>query len=404
LFGQHNLGNECTLQAIVDVIRRRLPDVKINCVCPGPENTLSVYDIASFSIRVTSKVRREHNSGIRRVLRMFLIGIPLELLHWVKAFKVLKGTRVFIAPGTGLLTDSGTDPLGRPYDLLKWSLLAKLRGCSLCFVSVGAGPIEHPVSRLFFKSALRLADYRAYRDNLSLECISRLGLDTKNDLVYPDLAFSLSAGMFPEPNGNHRSRKRRVVGVGVMDNYGSRKASRENDEIYQEYLRKTAAFVAWLLGKDLAVRILIGDGSHDIKPCDDLRTLLAHQGVNSEDAIQCNVPQSVEELIAQLACVDVIVSPRFHSILLGLILAKPVISLSYHEKNTALMASFGLRKYCQDIRTFDLGTLMQQCSSLLETVDFPQSTRRRRIDRLRLSLDRQYADVFKKVTGVLDCK
>ena len=38
-------------------------------------------------------------------------------------------TDALVVPGTGFLTDAATGPFGWPYDIFKWSLLAKLCGC-----------------------------------------------------------------------------------------------------------------------------------------------------------------------------------------------------------------------------------------------------------------------------------
>jgi len=62
-----------------------------------------------------------------------------------------------------------------------------------------SAPVE-PVDR---QAAISLADYRSYRDDFSKDYLARIGFDTRNDFVYPDLAFSLK----PEVRGS-RSRMR----------------------------------------------------------------------------------------------------------------------------------------------------------------------------------------------------
>jgi polysaccharide pyruvyl transferase WcaK-like protein len=82
-------------------------------------------------------------------------------------------------------------PFDLHYEILKWSIVAKLRGCKLLFVSVGAGPIAHSLSRLIVKSALSLADYRSYRDDFSMTSLDSIGFKRSKDRVYSDLAFSV---------------------------------------------------------------------------------------------------------------------------------------------------------------------------------------------------------------------
>jgi polysaccharide pyruvyl transferase WcaK-like protein len=54
---------------------------------------------------------------------------------------------MLVMTGTGMLGDVGILPFDLHYDILKWSIMAKLRRCKLLFVSVGVGPMRHPLSR-----------------------------------------------------------------------------------------------------------------------------------------------------------------------------------------------------------------------------------------------------------------
>ena len=113
---------------------------------------------------------------------------------------------MLIIPGTGLLTDAyGLSGWG-PYNLFKWSLIAKLRGCEVLFVSVGAGPIYSTLGRYFVKSALSMADFRSYRDDASMAYLKRIGFRTNGDRVYPDLVFSLPEITIPR-DGEKTSRQ-----------------------------------------------------------------------------------------------------------------------------------------------------------------------------------------------------
>jgi len=81
-------------------------------------------------------------------------------------------------------------------------------------VSVGAGPIVHPISRWFLASAARMACYRSYRDAASSDYMRTIGMSAQNDPVspvekktfWPCAAASRkmlsSASIFPSRNGN----------------------------------------------------------------------------------------------------------------------------------------------------------------------------------------------------------
>src|SRR5712691_8097214 len=134
-FGAGNLGNECTLQALIYNLKRYAPHAEIGCVCSGPEEVASSYNIAAFPIRGTPLPPLQNR--MMRWLRRIVVGIPMEVYRWFVVFETLKGVDTLVMTGTGMLGDVGILPFDLHYDILKWSIIAKLRRCKLLFVSVG---------------------------------------------------------------------------------------------------------------------------------------------------------------------------------------------------------------------------------------------------------------------------
>src|SRR6266702_2100177 len=192
-FGVGNLGNECTLEAMIYNLRKHLPDAKISCICSGPEEVASRYGIAAFPIREAPfRARSTKKSLAIRFLRMIFLGIPAELYRWYKTARLLKDSDLLVMTGTGMLGDFGILP----------------------FVSVGAGPIRNRLSRYFVTTALTFANYRSYRDTFSKQYLETIGFKTNGDAVYPDLAFSLP--QVTNPVVRSRDSQETVVGVGIM--------------------------------------------------------------------------------------------------------------------------------------------------------------------------------------------
>jgi polysaccharide pyruvyl transferase WcaK-like protein len=96
------------------------------------------------------------------------------------------------------------------------------------------------------------------------------------------------------------------------------------------------------------------------------------------------------DVMTAIASADLVVSPRFHNLVLALILGKPVMSLSYHPKNDDLLSDFGLRDYCHSLETFELDRCLDQFERLAATMDeHMRRIRPQLIERRRL-LDAQY--------------
>jgi polysaccharide pyruvyl transferase WcaK-like protein len=398
-FGTQNLGNECTLRAIIGNTRKQLPHAIVSCVCPRPRETAEAHGIPasliSYRFAKDSASAPSSDNAAKRLIRRLVVRVPLEVGEWIRVFRTLGGTDKLVMTGTGMLGDFGISPLGLHYEILKWSIVAKMRGCQLLFVSVGAGPIRHPLSRWIVKAALSLADYRSYRDQFSYDYLEFIGFNTSRDHVYPDLAFSLlnfDASATPPGSGNGAGR---VVGLGLMEYYGQHRSPEEGERTYQRYIERVARFASWLLSQGHQVRLLVGDLAYDRRVKGDLLRLLDQAGPFDRAQVIDEPLTSPEDLIDQLAKTDLVVATRFHNVLLALMLGRPVIALSYHEKLRSLMAEVGVPEYSVEAEELDVAGLIERFRRLSEDETFTSSTKMK-ADGYRDALDEQYARMFRE--------
>ncbi len=393
-FGTLNTGNEGTLLAAVSYLRGRSPDDEFTCICTDPVAVVKRLGIAAVPISSRQVRLWDRRADVAWRLRMALAGAIEEVSQWVGAFRTLRGTDVFVVPGTGVLTDAyGLSGWG-PYNLWKWSLMAKMRGCRVRFLSVGAGPIYGRLGRFLIRSALWTADDRSYRDRPSMECAKRLGLRTDRDHVRPDLAFSLSPTLLPRARETRSGR--RVVGLGLMLYAGRYSAADPDPSTYPTYLNSLALFVGWLLESDYDIRLLLGD--EDPTVIGEFRSVLkANLGTYDETRITDAPMLSVEEVLAQLAAVDVVVATRFHNLVFSLLLNRPVVAISFHHKCTSLMKDIGLGAYCHDIHDMNVERLLEQFQSLEDNADTVRRTIAAKVDEYRSALDAQYESLVRGI-------
>jgi polysaccharide pyruvyl transferase WcaK-like protein len=420
-FGTGNLGNEATLQAMVLNLQRYLPNVEIDCVCPEPQRVTSDYNISGIPIRAPFPIRRSgaprqtsknltgseqscsdravepHRAdkilaGLRAGIRTCVYPL-LEVYRWLMGIASLKGSDLLVMTGTGMLGDFGITPVGLHYDIFRWAVIAKLCGCKLTFASVGAGPIRHPVSRYFVSMALALADYRSYRDAFSKEYLLAIGANVTDDSIYPDLAFSLPTST--ACTDHYRNLEGTVIGVGVMNYYDRLGRVGKDERIYRAYLERLAGFVIRLLERGHTVRILIGDVTWDLGAREDLRKELEKYGIMYEDGKIIDQPAfSVEELIQQISSVDIVVSSRFHNLVFGLMLRRPVVAISYHEKFQPLMNAMGLGEFLQDIEHISVDDLAGKVDALLTRAPDVKLQIARETKDYRMALDEQYERIL----------
>jgi len=396
VFGVQNIGNEYTLQAMLYNVRQTVPAAEVFGICYDPEDTERLHGLPALRIKCTSLAR--HFPPARNLLVKLFRGlfrrIPLELYDWLRAFRVLRRTDLMIVTGTGLLTDYCGS--GLLYDMFKWSLAAKLARCKVRFVGVGVGPIYRGLSRICIKAALALADYRGYRDDQSKARLKQNGFERPNDSVFPDLAFSLPPSALP-PSRDPVTGKR-VVGLGVMKFIDIHKGKRADcDEAYDRYLTTMCDFAIWLLKHGYTVRVLEGDLRYDPPVRVDIKARLEQRGITyGVDDITGPPITSPENLLEHLSATDIIISPRFHNLVLGIMMQKPVISVTYDPKNDSLLESFGLGEYRQSIENVDLQRLIAQFVQLESRADQVRVTLRQRTEEYRSLLNEQYRQVLRE--------
>jgi polysaccharide pyruvyl transferase WcaK-like protein len=395
-FGDINFGNESTLQSLLYHLRRRLPNSDITCICTNPVAAEHAYGLRAVSMNgIVLKPSWLRSNPLARLVRRVAIGVPSEPYRWIQAFGTLRRLDVLIVSGTGLLTDiSGLLNWG-PYNVFKWSLMAKLCRCKLVFVSVGAGPLYGGVGRYLVKAALRLADFRSYRDAATKEFLKDLGFQADHDRVYPDLAFSLPKTVLPNdalPRG-----RRPVVGLGLMLYAGRQSVDRPSRAIYGDYLECLVVFVRWLLAHDYDIRLLIGDICDRPVVHDFIGLLRERSVVYDEGRVVEDPVRSVEDLLSQLSRTDVVVATRFHNVLLALLLNKPAISISFHQKCDSLMSGMGLAEYCQDIKHLGSERLIEQFCDLQRNAPRLKRMIGEKTEQFRKDLDEQYDAMFREM-------
>jgi polysaccharide pyruvyl transferase WcaK-like protein len=344
-FGTGNFGNEASLESMLLFLKGAQPDAELTCVCYNPQQVESEHRVPALRIGLPGRSKLRH------------------LANWVHAIKAVRRFDMLIIPGTGILNDYGIAPYNMPYALFRWCLAAKMCGVRIAFVSVGAGPIHHPMSRWLLKSAASMAQYRSYRDKFSKEFLTGLGLDTKDDLVFPDLAIRLPPP--PSPFRDSHDVKGPIIGIGAMFYHGWRGHTRIDDRIYEAYLERVTQFVLWLLDHDYPVRILMGD-EMDRQATDDVRKVLAAARPHLQaGALIAEPAHSGHDVMRQMVDTDIVISTRFHHLVFALMLGRLAISTGYGKSHTELMAAAGLTAFCQHSENVKLETLIAQFMELL---------------------------------------
>ena len=396
LFGVDNLGNDATLAATIHALKSRLPNARLILVSDPPNASAAVgaFDahVAHDLLPVTDYLRWIKPYWIRERVRGALQRAT-EPLRRFRTRKIAKQIDLLLIAGTGIADDYYQGPYDVPHDLLRWCAVVRGAGGLVRFASIGAGPVTHPLSIRWFRTALNIADYRSYRDHSSQRFALRIGVPAGNDLVLPDMVFSL-----PVPSGlkiQPRQWPPRTIGIGVMGYFGWNVSTEEGLRIYAKYIRKMRWLLSQLFQRKFAVRLLVGARKADQRAVDDILNSAEFEEERIGGRLGTSPATSYIDVFEEIAKTDFVIATRFHNVLFGLLLQRPCISIEYGPKNTDLMTEMGFAEYCHSIETFDPAVVLQQFERQVAMTQPPLDVARARLTEYRELLGNQYDSVVK---------
>jgi polysaccharide pyruvyl transferase WcaK-like protein len=410
--GTGNLGDEATLAAMIEETRTQYPLAQIYAVTTNPADTCERHKILAFPVRKSgctsqsAKQDQESTPQLKaRLKKLPLIHATLRTMYrgWqcfsgaleeldflTQCLRRLKGTQLLIVAGSGQLSDHFGGAWAYPYTLFKWSVIAKVSGAKLAFVSVGAGPLRSAVSRAFINCCMRLADYRSFRDEESKQLIESIGVGGENH-VFPDLVFH-----FAGQNTQGSVKESRIVGINPFPHYDHRYWPVGAPAEYQSYIEKLASFASWLIENDYKVLFLPTQLRADPLVIHDIKSLLLkNANIDAEQCIVDGTTSTIDDFLANLSATRIFVASRFHGILFSFLMNKPVLGLSNQPKMRNLMADMGQADYCLNVDDLDVQSLIDR----FKTLDLQRASTTDRIQDIvsdhRRTLYVQYAQLWR---------
>lgn len=423
--GNGNLGDEATVAAVIQNLRRRCPTASLYVLSAHPDDTRRRHGIPTFPIARQSRrpsppiaagvaphttSQAETTKVLSTAFRTKLQTLPplyallralrmtatsgadclRELLFLNAAHKLLASTDLLIVPGSGILSDHFGGPFNFPFTLFKWSLLTQAARTRLAFLSVGAGPLRSPLSRWFVKRSLSLADYRSCRDVTSRRVLEELGRPGSMPIC-PDLAAGLSIDSLPRRS----ARRRPIVAINVFPHCDARYWPMGDTAKYQRYIHTIASFALWLIERKYQVFFFPTQIRADTLVIRDIKEIITRHAPSDLKNLTCEVPvDSLSDLLQFLSTADIVIATRFHGILLSFLLNKPVVAIANHHKMSDIMHNMCQADHLLDIETFDKEILIEKFLSLISKSNIIKDKIAERINDYRHRLDSQYNEVL----------
>jgi polysaccharide pyruvyl transferase WcaK-like protein len=399
-YGNRNLGDEAIIEALIARLRGEWPNLQLRAFSSRPADTRSRHDVRAFPIRqggeaeleseerlggrtpasartlkpsvgtradfITSVSRWVPAGWLRRTLGRIVRGMQhgvREGPFLVRSYRRVRGLDALIIAGSNQFLDNFGGPWAFPYTLLKWSILCRLAGCRVLFVSVGAGPLDSRLSKAMLRACLPLADYVSFRDAGSRRLLFGDSASTSRP-VYPDLAHSLKFDARPARSRLVRTTDRPVIGINPMPMYDDRYWCEPNRERYSAFVKQLAVFTHELVREGYPV-FFFPTHPNDVHVASDV--IEAMRPLSKDGDLRwphIRRPQTTQELVSIIGEADIVVATRFHGILLGLHAWKPVLAICYYRKARELMRALHQEQYAVDLDHLDAEDLRRRFKAL----------------------------------------
>jgi polysaccharide pyruvyl transferase WcaK-like protein len=354
LLGSGNSGNDASMETVLAYLREAHPGAVVDALCGGPERVQARYGIDAAPLYWYQKFEERTGGVPAAFLKLFGKGIDtVRIASWVRRHDAV------IVPGAGALeTTLPQRAWTYPYTLFVLTASGRLLGTKVALVSVGADLINKRATRWLSNATARLAAYRSYRDEHSLNAMRQRGIAAVSDRVYPDLVFGV-------PTPPYEPGDPRLVGVGVMAYYGGNDDRKQAAQIHSHYVETMTRFTRWLVDSGYRVRLFGGDNKFDGDVAEKIQADV-QQGRPDTDRSQLTVTSvsTYPELIRELAPVGMVVATRYHNVMCAVKLCKPTVSLGYSRKFVSLMTDMGLAEFHQFADSLDLDRLIEQFREL----------------------------------------
>ena len=394
-----NLGDAAIQDAVIVNLQRLMPSAQFSGITLNCSNFLERHGTSAFPLvgAGTSFFRMDEKwtppvstvggytkgSILRQVLRRVpgakLIkgllqaiqsrsqALKIEARHWMKGYQFLRRHDLLLFSGGGQLDDNYGGPMGLPFALLKWTILARLAEVPCVMGSVGVGIINSRVSRCLIAIALRLSLYRSFREERSRAAAARMYWPAQNDPVMPDFALTLSDAELPEASSDVRTMAagRPILVLSPMAFAKPTNWPAPDRALHERYVKEIAAVLESLFHLGYFVVIACSSRGDDESVIPHLLGHLTEESRRDLDQwLLLPRIESWKELLSVLKASDFLIASRLHGGIFGFVTEIPVISISFASKVDWVLEFLGLSDYRLDIRTFEASDVM----ALLERI------------------------------------
>ena len=377
VFGSTNKGDALLLESLIDNLYHTYGEriSKIYGIAQFPEIEAEHFpDIQWFQSPARSRIknrflRRLHNCLlITRTSLFYFIGRMLNVkkvgISDVDGLLQMAKVDLIVASGGGYLLDINASF----YNNLLQIFLASTFKIPLILAPQTYGPISHSLNKKLFRYVISRVDYICAREDISMEFLESLSLESSKTIRCEDLAFDypnintkLSINTLDDVSSPAQFCGESYICITFVDWY----YPRFNRELMQDrYIKEMQLIIHKILEHTSYKLYVVNQVSSDIP--------IAEKILSAFDTDRIFLDRSnleTREVMQIISHSSALIGSRFHSCVFALLSQTPLISSAYTHKSTGIMKTLGLYEYVFDINTFVASDIFEKLNFVLATKD-----------------------------------
>jgi polysaccharide pyruvyl transferase WcaK-like protein len=300
---------------------------------------------------INTEGRRDY-AGVDRVF-----GSNHMNYHWIQWIKVIRGTRVLVLGGGGLFQDYGSSQ-GIPMGLAMIQMLFWIAGRPCVWYSIGVGPLTTVQGRFFTRIAAILSSRLTVRDSQSAKLLKTSFSIHNTVKVTTDAAWDLP---IREMISFPKVHQHPIITIG-MSGFGFYNIvyydKKHNNRLVYSY----SDLIATCLSRGYKVKLLCMDNKQDWSFWSEVRAIVPSHGKQLEIIRTINL----SDMLHTMSTLDVLLTMRFHSVILGAMMGVPLGIIAYHPKVQSLTKSMQHEQYTLSLSDVSGSKLVMLLDNVLD--------------------------------------
>ena len=278
-----------------------------------------------------------------------------EIDHFIKT--ITDSDIVYSAGGGNFYTNSrlGIDFI---INCLTLIIAGKL-GKPIIMLPQSFGPVQTQWQKKLLKMTITNVDTVYARENLSYDFLIGIGVSKNKIKLLPDLALSIDNNIVKTINSESR-----MIGLSIIDRRAQDKKFTRQHDYEEEIIR----FIKEMCKKENTHVVLIVQCDGPTKDQNDLiisERILARLGFKDDRVKLANNIRNTSEFLQTLNKLDLVISTRMHTAIIGLINRVPTLLIGYQPKAAGLYHLLDLDEYYVSINDVTSEFLLKQSNKLL---------------------------------------